>query len=506
MIWDQLVKIALLGTERSTLDSKLEKTLTEAGIDTQQENTKILLEALAYYSTVEKAGWQPPKWKGKSVSKSNSQQEQTCSIKSAQHLQTIFKKYPKLLPEFVTHLKANNKSLPYDALPSLFNRCLKEEALWMELQPVIGERGKWLLPLNKEWNSLLLDVEVSKWKTGTKAERLALLKQIRQQDATKGLSLLQSTWEKDSVQEKARLLEVLKRGLSSSDEAFLEQNLNASRKEIRQTAAQLLSQIPNSQYLERIQSYLEELIAFDKKKDTVLLSLPELTNPALIRDGLSVKKKNATTKDKLKVLVKMIQVTPPTFWEKHLSESPATIIKLFAQSEPSLTLVNALVEATALHRTPEWINILLEVWLVHYFEIGWDQLNMQPLLKVVPNDFYDTFLIKKLKASKSLPEEDHPLIQLLVLDGQMWSQKLTFVFLEQLSEWIRQNASLSWLGQSYRKLLKERAAYAIDPTLHPKISAFWRIEQNNWAGWASDIQRFLNILSFRREMILELNA
>ena len=122
----------------------------------------------------------------------------------------------------------------------------------MELQSVIGDRGKWLLPLNPEWTPLLLEVEESKWKTGTKAERLALLKQIRQQDAAKGLTLLQSTWEKDSVQEKAILLATLKIGLSKSDEAFLEQCLAASRKEIRQTAVQLLSQIPNSQYLSLI--------------------------------------------------------------------------------------------------------------------------------------------------------------------------------------------------------------------------------------------------------------
>ncbi len=504
MIWDQLVKIALLGTERSTLDSKLETALQEAGIDTQQEHTKVLLEALAYYSTIEKAGWQAPKWKGTALPKSKEKEEKACSFKSAQHLQTLFKKYPKVLPEFVYHLKATQKSLPHEALPALFNRCLKEENLWQQLQSVIGDRGKWLLPLNPDWTPLFLEVEESKWKTGTKAERLVLLKQTRQQDAKKGLTLLQSTWEKDSVQEKAQLLGALKIGLSVSDEMFLEQCLTASRKEIRQTAAQLLSQIPTSQFLQRIQSYVEELIAFDKKKDTVLLSLPDLSNPALIKDGLSIKKKNATTKDKLKVLGKMLQVTPPTFWEKHLSESPAAIIKLFAQSEPSLNLVNALVEATALHPTPDWIKIWLEIWLVHYFEIGWDQLNMQPLLKILPNDFYNTFLLKKLKAVKSLPAEDSPLILLLALEGQVWDEQLTFVFLEQLSEWIRQNASLSWLGQSYRKLLKERAAYAINPTLHPKISAFWRIEQNNWAGWASDIQRFLNILSFRREMILEI--
>ena len=68
----------------------------------------------------------------------------------------------------------------------------------------------------------------------------------------------------------------------------------------------------------------------------------------------------------------------------------------------------------------------------------------------------------------------------------------------------RKNATLSWLGQAYRLLLRNRAAYAIAPALHPQISAFWRLEQNNWAGWARDIQHFLNILSFRREMMLEL--
>jgi len=504
MPWDQLVKIALLGTERSTLSPKLKETLETKGIDTQQESTKVLLDAIAYYSTIGKAGWQPQQWKGKSLTESTTTTTPSCSIKSATHFQTILKIYPKLVPEFVEQLVKNGKALPHEALPHLFNLCLKDEQLWTQLQPAIGERGRWLLPLHRDWKPLQVALENIKWTTGTQVERLALLKQLRQKEPNQALELLQSTWEKDSITEKAKLLPCLKIGLSLADEPFLESCLQASRKEIRQAAAELLARLSTSALSKRVQAHLAELIIWDKKKDTVLLTLPDLSHPALRKDGLVGKKPKNTTTEKIKVLANMIKITPPSFWEQHLSDSPLAIIRLFAQSESSFSLLNALAKATALHPSEEWINAFLEVWLAHYFEIGWKALNLTDLLKVIPNDLYNDFLLKKLKLAKSLPEEDSPLIQLLAIEGQTWNKPLSLLFLQQLREWIQKNATLSWLGQAYRLLLRNRAAYAITPVLHPQISAFWRLEQNNWAGWARDIQHFLNILSFRREMFLEL--
>ena len=63
MIWKQLEKIALLGTERSTLTPAMQEALIDKGINTDQEITKTVLEAVAYYAPLQKAGWQPKVWK-----------------------------------------------------------------------------------------------------------------------------------------------------------------------------------------------------------------------------------------------------------------------------------------------------------------------------------------------------------------------------------------------------------------------------------------------------------
>ena len=161
MIWKQLVKTALLGTERSTLTAEMQEALTAKGINTGQEITKTILEAVAYYAPLQKAGWQPKEWNGELLTPSKEISQQACSNKSRQHLATILEKHPKLIPEFIEGMQANKKCIPPELLPPLFEKSLKEETLWSQLENSIGERGKWLLPLNPAWNKLRSDYNIT---------------------------------------------------------------------------------------------------------------------------------------------------------------------------------------------------------------------------------------------------------------------------------------------------------------------------------------------------------
>ena len=503
MIWKKLVKLAVLGTERSTLSPKLKQALEEKGINTSQAPTKILMEAAAFYAPLQRAGWQPTKGEDEPLSLCPAGNEQVCSKKSTQHLQLILYKQPRLLEEFVQGLIANNKCLPYELLPMLFDLSVKNEALWEQLQTVIGARGKWLLPLNPDWKKLQLDHDSANWTIGTKAERVAILKQVRQQNPQEGLALLKSTWEKDSVAEKANLLKELQTGLSLADEPFLEECLDFSRKEVRNAAMKLLVQLPKSQLHQRLQQQLAALITFDKKEDTVIITLPDPDNKALSRDGIKPQKKG-TTGAKLAMLAQMIQVVPPDFWVNHLNASPKEVMDLFAQSDPSSSLANALITATALHQSKKWMTTLLDYRLQHYYQKTGEGLVLSPIFEVVPNDLFNQVVHKKLKATATLPAGQSPLLELLQVERQKWSKAVTMLLMTKLKDWMAANDSYSYSGLPYRTLLKQRAAYAIDPALHPEITSFWRVDQKNWAGWGQDVQQFLNILSFRATIAKEL--
>ena len=500
MIWEQLIQLALLGTERSNLNPKLRQALEEAGINTRQEITKVLIEAITYFGPLQKAGWQPQAWTEKRLEASPPEINAVCSPKSAGHLKKILRSYPQLLPEYVNNLLTHNKCLPPETLPALFDKCIKDETLWLHLKGCIGERGKWLLPLNREWKTLQTPSSTAGWKLGTKAERVAILKHLRSTKANKGLSLLRTTWEKDGLSEKTSLLKCLQIGLSLADEAFLEDCLDFKRKEIRLLASNFLAQLPKSQLQQRLQAALANLISVDKKTDTFVVDLPNSDDKNLIRDGINPKQKGGSANPKVNMLVQMIQVVPPTFWEKHLVSSPIQIIQLFAESDSSMLLTNALVASTVLHKTENWMAAFLGFWLTQFHTKAGQSLKMEALLKKLPNPLFNQLLYQKLKAAQHLPSEQSPILRLLLLDNQKWDKRIAILFMTQLRDWIAKNSTFSYTGPLYRTILKDKAAYAIDPLLHPEISTFWYKEQRNWAGWETDIQVFLNILSFRREI------
>ena len=504
MIWKQLEKIALLGSERSTLSPEMQEALTTKGINTDQEITKIILEAVAYYAPLQKAGWQPKKWEGSLLPSSKEVNQQSCSNKSRQHLATILEKYPKLIPEFIDGMQTNKKCIPPELLPPLFEKSLKDEILWSQIENRIGERGKWLLPLNPAWSKLRSDYPIAEWALGTRELRIALLKKARRTNPKEGLTLLQSTWKADGVKEKAPLLKILSIGLSINDEAFLEDCLNFPRKEIRKIARNLLIQLPASQLHQRIQTELAKLVTFVKKEETIILSLPEASNKALIRDGIDPKKKGASSKVEVNMLVQMMEIVAPSFWEKHFNASPAQIIKLFSNSDRSLFLVNAIIKAIALHQSKEWIEAMVQFWYTGYLQENWQALEMKPIFEAFPNDLFNEVVYKRLQATKVMPDEHAPLMQLLQIEHQKWSKPVSLIVMQLLQDWMRRNPSFSYSGLEYRRLLKNQAAYAIDPSLHPKMSELWLVDQRGWAGWESDIQRFLNTLSFRRAAMIEL--
>ena len=59
MHWNELVKLALLGTDRSSLSPAMKAELQGYGIDTDKEITEVILESAALYAPLQKAGYEP---------------------------------------------------------------------------------------------------------------------------------------------------------------------------------------------------------------------------------------------------------------------------------------------------------------------------------------------------------------------------------------------------------------------------------------------------------------
>ena len=112
MLWNELVKLALLGTQRSSLTSAMVTELQSYGIDTHKEITEVILESAALVSALQKAGFQPEVWKKPLLAISPKETLINCSKKSANHLTLILMgRYLPALGEFLKTMKDYNKCL-----------------------------------------------------------------------------------------------------------------------------------------------------------------------------------------------------------------------------------------------------------------------------------------------------------------------------------------------------------------------------------------------------------
>ncbi len=506
MQWDELVKLALLGTDRSSLSPAMKVELQGYGIDTDKEITEVVLESAALYAPLQKAGYEPKIWEQPLLAKSREEILANCNKQSAIHLSLILTgRYPYALTEFVQGMADYQKCLPFEFLPTLLDKCVKDEFLWEQIEPIIGYRGNWLIELNPAWQKLKIEISQEKWEIGTKAERVAILKKLRQKDSAEGLLMLLSTWAEDGLSEKTAFLKCLTIGLSDMDEVFLEACLDFPRKEIRENAAILLSELPNSQLQKRIKAYLKEAITIGKETGITkpFITLPSAKDKTLIRDGISPKRKWRRGGETTGMLYQMIAIVPPHHWEKQFQKNPSEILYFFTLSEWAMMLVEGVATAAALHGSVDWMEAILRFWLSNHNNRRWAELNIKRVLEELPNEVFNEALFEKLKALKFLPEEHSPLIQLLQKEDCPWDDRLTNVLMPQLKEWIADNVSYSWTGIQYRKMLKQ-AAYNISPKKEKQLSKFWLGASQNWAGWEKDIQQFLTVLRFRREMLEEL--
>lgn len=502
MTWKELSKVALLGTERSHLSDEVKVRLKNQGIHMDAEETQILLESAAFFSQINKAAFLFPTFQKKNIVVVDEDHEQIASPKSTHHLNLILKgDYEKALPEFIEHLDKNNKQLSPKNLPDLLNKCLESVDFWQKIKPAIGKRGWWLLAQNPVWQSLEKIPSPDDWATGSKEERLSFLYYFRKQDSIKALEVLQTTWQKERLRDKVDFLNGLKVGLSKTDESFLEDALYDRRKEIRTVAANLLAAIPDSELVERMFIRITDLIHFNQ--ETLTISLPNEPDETAIRDGiLTISKKHLGVKTG--VLQQMVAKIPPQKWEAYFNNTPQKILKLFYQNEWSTTLITAVVEATILHKNSTWGSLLLEMWLYLGNSDLWDIPLMNRIATLLPVDAFNKIAIQYLEKNKQLLQEKSPILQLLLNTQQHWNDHLAMLVIGRFQQWLIASPAQFWNKLFYKTLLQE-AAYKCSPELLNRLKTGWGHSSQAWGFWETEVEQFLRVLIFRKEMINELS-
>ncbi|MDP2095672.1 MAG: DUF5691 domain-containing protein [Hydrogenophaga sp.] len=194
---------------------------------------------------------------------------------------------PRLQAEVLRGMNQQQLHASPEALPALLQLGRQSVALREFIQPVLGERGRWLASFNNDWAwgrgvQEQADAD-TQWEHGSIEQRRAVLLAERQTAPDAARERLHSVWGQLPARDRHSLITTLAEGLNPGDEAFLTQQLQKDRaQDVRRTAADLLAALPDSAYSQRMVERLRPLVVVEAvAAATGLKSLLKKTAAAL---------------------------------------------------------------------------------------------------------------------------------------------------------------------------------------------------------------------------------
>ena len=121
MVWEDLIKTALIGTDRTKLSEDTLKELAKLGIDTSAHPARVLMDAVSFYASMQKTGRVIDKWNIPLPSPCEVETKPICSSTSAQHLSMILNSnhHEQILTEFLQQIRLQQMIVPTEQLPEL---------------------------------------------------------------------------------------------------------------------------------------------------------------------------------------------------------------------------------------------------------------------------------------------------------------------------------------------------------------------------------------------------
>lgn len=182
--------------------------------------------------------------------------------------QALAMELPRLQAEVLRGMDSQQLHASAEALPGLLQLGRQSVAMREFIQPVLGERGRWLASFNNDWvwgRGVQEQADAdTQWELGSIEQRRAVLLAERRTAPDAALARLQSVWGQLPARDRHSLITTLAEGLNPGDEAFLTQQLQKDRaQDVRRTAADLLAALPDSAYSQRMVERLRPLVVVE---------------------------------------------------------------------------------------------------------------------------------------------------------------------------------------------------------------------------------------------------
>ena len=499
-LWQELVKTAIVGTERQKLkftppDNQLGEVLSHFD---SNDSEGYLLSVAGTILLYQKAGKLPPKTKQPQLKPCEQDDLPCCTQLAGQHLSMMLAgKYADVLPEWLRVASKLEKRVPFKYLPKLLTLGKKKKELRTLMLPVLGKRGLWLAAQNPEWNYVVGENDQKTWETGSLEARYLLLHRLRLEDPDRALELLEKSWKKENAQEKAILLEILETGLNMNDQRFLEAVLDNRRKQVRDIAAQLLVQLPDSDLVQRMTKRVSPLMTLSEKG--IEIKLPDNCTQEMTRDGIDQSRYNSGLGEKASLFLQMLSCVPPSFWCNTWGKTPRELVKAVSYNQWKKVLLEGWAVAAIRNKDVGWAIALLEV--SEQFQLGSVGVPMDEnmLLKVLPLEQAQSFVLKVLLEHESKAfNHKHPAYRLLKGSNYAWNKEISDRVLSILADSIQSNHNNNKSDWSLRSALEGFALY-MEPSLVDRgTSLLSGLKEDSF--WRDSIDEFLAKLHFRGEM------
>ncbi|MFC4032882.1 DUF5691 domain-containing protein [Streptomyces polygonati] len=277
----------------------------------------------------------------------------------------------ELLPQWLAAARREGYRAPAALLPALLDAARSRTDLRADTLALTGPRGLWLAGLNPEWKYALRvghagaaasrpedERETRRiWEEGLFAERVALLTRSRLADPAHALELLASTWRSERAEDRLMFLDSLRTGLSARDEPFLEEALSDRSRNVRATAAELLSALPGSALAGRMAERARGCVSLGA--GGVVVEAPYECDAAMERDGVAPKPPSGRG-ERAWWLGQLVDAAPLSAWSAQFGGlTPEQIVALPVLDDWQPDLHAAWCRAAVRQRDSGWARALL---------------------------------------------------------------------------------------------------------------------------------------------------
>lgn len=416
-IWNELIKNALLGTEKLPLQEAILPDSIRNILDKtdKQDPEGLLLKAASLTWTYTQAGQSPMQFVLPDIAPSPDETQDFLSndaISVLKKLITAEHFNPYLFELFLDKCIENQWVLPENTLVSVLN--ISNKSLQSKIRKVLGKRGEWLTQFNETWQwSAPQNNDFLIWQEGKPTERKEAFARLRKQQPNEALELLVTSWEQESAKDRKDFVNLLAINLSNADEGFLNtasEALTQSKSSQKPVTIEILQAINllrlkihkssfGMQVFEQISSYIRQKKGLLGFGTSLKLDLPQnedtfwngsMLNLSFGFDKLSSIKGVSDAEYWFSEFVRQLH---PHYWIDYFGGDFKKVLSFFSSADGMTKKDKSLFlypfsEAMHLAETP-LVEIFFEVMNQQIKEVKWNHL-----IKRIPRENQE-FIIKK---------------------------------------------------------------------------------------------------------------